>query len=194
MATPGPKNTSRHSRSEQTGDGLRNDANDLRGLGVREQIDLLKKVEQPAPSEREIEVTPARDVASPTFARRVIKTVAALLLAIALGWMPVQRLFLVTSAEATVNARVLTLRSPIDGQIVDWRRNSRVGTLVHSGDAILRIENPRADRGRLDELRRNQSALEHQRQTSEERLIQLERERAVQLAQFSAFSASEFHI
>ena len=147
-----------------------------------------RNLNNPAPSEREIEARPARDVASSTFARRVIKTVAALLLAIALGWMPVQRLFLVTSAEATVNARVLTLRSPIDGQIVDWRRNSRVGTSLHSGETILRIENPRADRGRLDELRRNQSALEHQRQTSEERLVQLERERAVQLAQFNAFT------
>ena len=189
VATSRPKvYTSRHSRSEQADDELRNDTHDLRGLGVREQLDVLKKLEQPAPSEREIEARPARDVVSSTFARRVIKTVAALLLAIALGWMPVQRLFLVTSAEATVNARVLTLRSPIDGQIVDWRRNSRVGTLLHSGETILRIENPRADRGRLDELRRNQSALEHQRQTSGERLVQLERERAVQLAQFSAFS------
>jgi len=189
VATSRPKvYTSRHSRSEQADDELRNDTNDLRGLGVREQLDVLKKLEQPAPSEREIEARPARDVATSTFARRVIKTVAALLLAIALGWMPVQRLFLVTSAEATVNARVLTLRSPIDGQIVDWRRNSRVGTSLHSGETILRVENPRADRGRLDELRRNQSALEHQRQTSEERLVQLERERAVQLAQFSAFS------
>ena len=111
VATSRPKvYTSRHSRSEQADDELRNDTNDLRGLGVREQLDVLKKLEQPAPSEREIEARPARDVASSTFARRVIKTVAALLLAIALGWMPVQRLFLVTSAEATVNARVLTLR------------------------------------------------------------------------------------
>ena len=179
---------------EQADDEPRNDANDLRGLGVREQFDLLKKLEQPAPSEPEpsereiIEALPARKAAPSSLVRRVIKTVAALALVIALGWMPVQRLFLVTSAEATVNARVLTLRSPIDGQIVDWRRNSRVGTSLHSGETILRIENRRADRGRLDELRRNQNALEHQRRTSDERLVQLERERAAQLAQLNAFT------
>jgi multidrug resistance efflux pump len=184
VATSQPKHTGQHGRSEQT-DG---DTNDLRGLGIREQLELLKKLEHPELSARDVEARSIGDVKSSTLARRVIKTVAALALAIALGWMPAQRLFLVTSAEATVNARVLTLRSPIDGQIVDWRRNSRVGTILHAGEVILRIENPRADRGALDELRRNQRALEHQRQTSDERLVQLERERTVQLAQFNAFS------
>ena len=163
---------------------------DVEALGVREQIDLLKQLERPEEPE-----SPARDVGnapawyrpSSTVTRRAIKTLAALALAIALGWMPLKRLFLVTSAEATVNARVITLRSPIDGQIVDWKQNSGVGTALHSGETVLRIENARADRSRLDELRRNRSTLADQRKASADRLVQLERERTEQLAQFDTF-------
>ena len=181
-----------NTRPRGDGEGVssepRRDTSDVEGLGVRGQIDLLKQFEQSETSERDIGNTPAWYLRSPTLIRRLIKTLAALALAIALGWMPLKRLFLVTSAEATVNARVSTLRSPIDGQIVDWRQNSGVGTSLHSGETVLRIENSRADRSRLDELRRNRSALANQRKASAERLVQLERERAEQLAQFKTFS------
>lgn len=159
----------------------------IQDLGIREQLDLLKEFHETGPFERDTDATLARRRTHSTFVRRLIKTGAALALVIALGWMPSQRLLRVTSAEATVNARVLTLRAPIDGQIVDWRRNSRVGTLLQPGEDILRIENPRADRGRLDELRRNLSTLEIQRTASAERLARLERERGGQLDQFNKF-------
>jgi hypothetical protein len=49
--------------------------------------------------------------------RRSIKTLLALAVAIALGWTPLQRLLQTTSAEAAVNARLVTLRAPIDAEI-----------------------------------------------------------------------------
>ena len=190
MAKSRQKVDARHRGNDELTTGQpATEAEDVQRLGVREQLGLLKQFEQPEPAEADTDdkVFSVRRLRSATFARRLTKTVAALVLAIALGWMPLQRMLLVTSAEATVNARVLTLRSPIDGQIVDWRRNSRVGTVLQSGDIILRIEDIRADRSRLDELRRSQSTLENQRKASDQRLIELERQRSEQLAQFSTF-------
>ena len=160
----------------------------IKGLGIRERIDLLRQFEQPATFEDSFQSKLARLLQSPVLTRRVIKTVAALALVIALGWVPLRRLFVITSAEATVNARVITLQAPIDGQIVDWRSHSSVGTTLKSGDVILRIENSRADRSRLDELRRNRSTLVIQRQASAEHLSALESERAEQLVLFKTFS------
>lgn len=161
--------------------------NEAQGLGVREQLDLLKQFEETESPDAVSEPTPTPRPKFSPFIRRLIKTGAALALALALGWVPLQRLFLVTSAEATVNAQVITLRAPIDGQIIDWRRHGRVGTPLHSGEVILRIENPRADRLQLDELRRSRSSLENQHKASAERLVRLEKERADQIAQFNTF-------
>jgi hypothetical protein len=44
-------------------------------------------------------------------ARKGIKSLLAIAVAVALGWIPVQRLLATTSAEATVNARVINLRA-----------------------------------------------------------------------------------
>jgi multidrug resistance efflux pump len=165
------------------------DAGTPPGLGVREQLDLLKQFETAEPAEPSGDAVPRqlqRAVKS-VLTRRVIKTLIALALVFGLGWMPLQRLLLVTSAEATVNARVITLRAPIDGQIIDWRRNSRVGTAVHPGETILNIVNPRADRSRLDALRRDLTTLTDQRQASADRIARLEAERADQLTKFSTF-------
>jgi hypothetical protein len=86
--------------------------------------------------------------------RRVAKTVLALALALALGWTPLQRLLQSTSSEATVNARLITLRAPINGEISLPRQLADAGTPVLAGDEILRIVNRRADRAHLDDLRR----------------------------------------
>ncbi len=82
---------------------------------------------------------------------RIIKTLAGLVVIAVAGWVPVQTLLLTTSTEAVINARLITLRAPIEGQIA--RLNSvAVGTDLSAGTAVLAIFNPRAERGRLDSL------------------------------------------
>ena len=72
----------------------------------------------------------------------------------ALGWIPLQRLLATTSAEATVNARLINLRAPIDGKVTLAAPTLAVGTEVDPGETLMYLANQRADRGRLDDLRR----------------------------------------
>jgi len=81
--------------------------------------------------------------------RRILKTVAGVVLVVVAGWMPLQALMQTTSTEAIINARLITLRAPIEGQ-VSWLSQVGVGTQLAPGAEVLGIANPRADRGRLD--------------------------------------------
>lgn len=90
--------------------------------------------------------------------RRVLKITAALAVLGLVGWQPVQRLLAYSSVEAVVNARLVTLRAPISGQ-VDGAVDLTPGAGVVAGQLILSIKNPRADRSRLDDLVRQQDAV-----------------------------------
>jgi multidrug resistance efflux pump len=81
--------------------------------------------------------------------RRILKTLAGVILVVVAGWMPLQALMQTTSTEAIINARLITLRAPIEGQ-VSWLGQVAVGTELKPGAQVLGIVNPRADRGRLD--------------------------------------------
>lgn len=82
---------------------------------------------------------------------RILKTLAGLVVVAVAGWVPVQTLLLTTSTEAIINARLITLRAPIEGQIA--RLNPvAIGAELQAGTAVLAIFNPRAERGRLDAL------------------------------------------
>lgn len=104
---------------------------------------------------------------------KIVKSLLALVAVIALGWTPLQRFFQTTSAEATVNARLVTLRAPIDGQIVE-DRGVDVGEELRPGREVFRVVNPRADRSRLDETRRLISQLEAESASLQKRQAQLE--------------------
>jgi multidrug resistance efflux pump len=119
--------------------------------------------------------------------RRSAKSAIALLFVFIFGWTPLQRLLSITSAEATVNARVITIRAPIDGRIVDWQPKSGVGSSLQSGTALLKIENARADRSRLDELRRQESVLISQHKAAVGRLVELNLAKNEQFQQFTQF-------
>ncbi len=64
-----------------------------------------------------------------------------------------------TSAEATVNARLINLRAPIDGKVTLIAPTLAVGTEVEPSETLLYLANTRADRGRLDDLRRTINGL-----------------------------------
>jgi multidrug resistance efflux pump len=97
--------------------------------------------------------------------RRLLKVVVGLAVIAVVGYMPVRTLLLTTSTEAVVNARLITLRAPIEGEVtVDGLAAKGVGTEVGAGVPLLKIVNKRAERGRVDDLRRQVQRLEGEKE------------------------------
>ena len=86
--------------------------------------------------------------------QRAIKAAVGLLLLVVVGWMPVRALLQTASTEAVVNARLISLRAPIDGEIESGPLRVGIGSEVLPGQTLLRIVNRRADRGRVSDLGR----------------------------------------
>ena len=93
--------------------------------------------------------------------RRLIKIALGVALVGSLGWAPLRAMLATTSVEALVNARVETIRSPIEGVVAsapdvgrDWNASAPAPR--------LRIVDPLADHARLGDLRRQHQALEFQ--------------------------------
>ena len=89
----------------------------------------------------------------------VLKSVVALLAAIVLGWVPLQRLGATTSTEAVINARVIIVRTPIEGEVAAGAAKLEVGREFHAGDELLTVTNPRSDQSSLDNLVRTREQL-----------------------------------
>src|SRR4051794_37997896 len=87
-------------------------------FGVRQQLGLLRKSLADSTAEEE-KLKSETNLRSSAIVRRCVKTIVSLALIAVIGWGPLQRLLLTTSAEATVNARVITLRAPIEGRIAE---------------------------------------------------------------------------
>lgn len=94
---------------------------------------------------------------------RLVKVGMGALLVIAVGWLPVRALLQTTSTEAVVNARLITLRAPIEGEIGTGVGTTAVGTQIAPGAAVMKIVNRRAERGRLDDLHRLINRIESER-------------------------------
>jgi multidrug resistance efflux pump len=120
-------------------------------------------------------------------ARQGLKSLVAVAVALALGWIPLQRLLATTSAEATVNARLVKLRAPIEGKVSIVAAALAVGEQVDANEPLLRVDNLRADRGKLDDLRRTISALTFETEALTKRVDQLKGSEASLLAQRDAF-------
>ena len=69
-----------------------------------------------------------------------------------------------TSVEAIVNARIETIRAPIEG-IVQAPAEKNTNWSSTEAPPKLTINNPYADRSRLDELRRDLNTLDSQQET-----------------------------
>lgn len=82
---------------------------------------------------------------------RAVKSMAGLLLLALAVWVPAQQLLQVASAEAVVNARLITLRAPIEGAIVATGSGPTVGNEFGAGATLFEIDNPRIDRSRLND-------------------------------------------
>jgi hypothetical protein len=103
---------------------------------LEERFRQAKPVEKPpAPAavpkpKRSFHLTPRQN--------RVMKTLAIASVTLLLGWTPVLQLLQSTSAEAFVNARIITIRSPIDGEIEEMAPSSGNGADANKGAALIR--------------------------------------------------------
>lgn len=104
------------------------------------------------------------------FSRRAGKLALGATLVAVFGVVPFRTLLQTSSVEAVVNARVVTLRAPIAGEV-----NASPGALAQSGivprgTALLGVVDHRADRGRLDDLQRQLDHLLNERTALDEKL------------------------
>jgi multidrug resistance efflux pump len=130
-----------------------------RGL-QRDLEDRLKPdIDEPANRGSPDQTTPPR---SYNTVRRVLKIAAGLTIVAVFGWLPLRAILQTSSVEAVVNARLVTLRSPIDGE-VSSKSGRSTSSAVNEGDLLLRVVNARGDRNRLDDLRRQMSRLDNER-------------------------------
>ncbi len=89
--------------------------------------------------------------------RRIAKLMTAGSLFAVAAYVLVNESLSVTSEDAVVNARILTVRAPIEG-VVDMPR-LQVGQAVRAGQRLGEITNSRADEGRVRDLERTATAL-----------------------------------
>jgi multidrug resistance efflux pump len=152
-------------------------ADRLAGLDVRAQSALLQEA---------FETTDPLDLVTPSSAPspqrgsfvarygwRALKSALGLGVVIIAGVGPVQRLLEFSSVEAVVNARLVSLRAPIDGKIEDADFAPKIGAVASKGRFMLRISNSRADRARLDDLQRLVDQTEGERPAIAKRLMRL---------------------
>jgi multidrug resistance efflux pump len=86
-----------------------------------------------------------------------MKAAAGIAIVAVFGWLPLKAFLQTSSVEAVVNSSLVTLRSPIDGKVAAGPNLSGDLGIIGEGTLILRVVNPRGDRVRLDDLRRQMS-------------------------------------
>lgn len=121
---------------------------------------------------------------------RLVKSAVGLALVVAAGWMPAQRLFQISSVEAVVNARLVTVRAPIDGIVRLDTRHTGLGETIDLGDPLVTVTNPRADRSRLEAAGDELSNAQQERQALSLKLLNLKGIRESLRTQLAAFHSN----
>jgi multidrug resistance efflux pump len=117
----------------------------------------------------------------------LLKTLAGLVLIVAVGWMPAQRLFQVSSVEAVVNARLVTVRAPIAGTVKLDAGRANVGDAIGVGAPLVTVADPRVDQSRLNDLRQELGNAEQEREALSLKLDNLKDLRETLSVQLAAF-------
>ena len=137
-----------------------------RSPGARSVQAILERSFSPGAEEAAVEKAPSatKRFINAVMARRFLKVALGVGLVVAFGWAPLRAMLATTSVEAIVNARIETIRAPIEG-IVQAPSDKTTSWSSTAAPPKLIINNPYADRSRLDELRRDLSTLELQEET-----------------------------
>ena len=148
--------------------GLRVDATTAtqNPIGARSVQTILERSFSPGADEAQVEKPPSttKRFINAVTARRFLKIALGVGLVVAFGWAPLRAMLATTSVEAIVNARIETIRAPIEG-IVQAPSEKTTNWSSTAAPPKLTIMNPYADRSRLDELRRDLNTLESQEET-----------------------------
>jgi multidrug resistance efflux pump len=151
--------------------------NRLAGLDVRAQSALLQEAfetsDQPGLDSPASAPSPKRKGILGQLGWRAFKSALGLAIVVIAGVGPVQRLLELSSVEAVVNARLVSLRAPIEGKIEGADSLPTIGAVAPKGGRMLRISNSRADRARLDDLQRLVDQAEAERPVIVKRLSRL---------------------
>ncbi len=124
------------------------------------QLSLEQRLRQPSeltpgvaePTDNESPPPQEMQAVRPKIVGRIIKAAVGLAILAAFGWMPVRTLLQASSVEAIVNSRVVTVRAPIEGDVVATSTDLASTGVLAANRELLRIVNVRADRLRLDGL------------------------------------------
>jgi multidrug resistance efflux pump len=105
---------------------------------------------------------PRAGLLSRVWSGRLLKVGIGVALIVIFGWMPLQTLLVASSVEAVVNSRIVTVRSPIDGVLAAAPHDSTAWAGA-KGAPVLKVVDDKADRVRLDDLRRQLGNMEDER-------------------------------
>lgn len=105
-------------------------------------------------------------------ARLIRITLGSLILLIA-GWVFIPDLIFPISSNAVVNAHVITLRAPIEGDVLSIAASA--GRRVAKNEILVRLGNNRVDDAQLSALRAQQATLLEKIAALEQELIELQR-------------------
>jgi multidrug resistance efflux pump len=98
----------------------------------------------------------------PVLRRRIRLALGAVLLLLAawltVSWLTAPSVWYVTSTQAVVNARILTVYAPIEGTVTE--APPAVGKAVTAGSPLVEVENPLVDNSHLEELRTEAASLD----------------------------------
>jgi len=134
-------------------------------VGARSVQTVLERSFLPDADDVGLDKTPAkRRFVNVVAIRRLAKIALGVGLVVAFGWAPLRAMLATTSVEAIVNARIETIRAPIEG-IVQAPNEKNANWSSTAAPPNLAISNPYADRSRLDELRRDLNKLEAQEES-----------------------------
>lgn len=132
-------------------------------------VPAKKPIEAPADAPPKPAKTARTGLLTRAWLGRFLKAGVGVAVVVFFGWMPLQSLLVASSAEAVVNSRIVTVRSPIDGVVAAAPHDSSAWSAA-KGAPVLRIVDDKADRTQLDSLRRQLGNLEDERPSLAARL------------------------
>jgi len=117
--------------------------------------------------------------------RRVAKLAAGVALITVAALTAYEHIVLRVSREAVINARIVSIRAPIDGVVTT--PVEAPGAAVRAGVAISQLQDPTADDSRIFQLQGDFEAAGREREATSRRLADLERARTEASAQADAY-------